>query len=545
MIKNIIREAISDVLEKMIDTPFEFEVKNAPPQFGDFASNVALVGSRFFKKSPRQLAEQIAGELCVNPIFDSVSIDGPGFLNFKVSNDVLLRVVRSILNGDYKVSRDENRSVKVQFEYGSANPTGPFTVGHGRQLVIGDVLSRVFKELGFSVIREMYINDAGRQIKLLGRSLWIRYNQQLGVEELQIPQDGYHGEYLVEIAGRLIDLHGERYKNKWDDKIERLFCNFAVENIMAGMRSDLEQLNCQFDVYFSEKSLISDGTVDGVLKELFNKGLTYEKDGAIWLRVSSFVDDADKVLIRSDGSYTYFLTDIAYHYNKYKRGFHRVYDIWGSDHHGHVSRMVAAMKALGIPDDFLNIILHQFVTLKREGETVKMSTRAGSFVPLKNLVQEVGPDAARYFFAMIDPNTHMVFDIDLAKKQSADNPVYYVQYAHARICSLFRQAKEKGLTFEIGKNLDLLQNPLEKRVMKRLDSFDDALNDVVRTLSPNKLCLYLEGLAYDFHSFYTKCLVINPSEPELSNARLSLARATEIVLSKGLSILGISAPERM
>ncbi|MGE0033605.1 MAG: arginine--tRNA ligase, partial [Pseudothermotoga sp.] len=424
-------------------------------------------------------------------------------------------------------------------------PTGPFTVGHGRQLVIGDVLSNVFRELGYEVTREMYINDAGRQISLLAKSLWVRYNQLLGSQDLEIPEDGYRGEYLIDIAKKLLEEVGETYKNRWDSETESFFKRYAVENILNNMKEDLCTLDCEFDVYFSEKSLIEDGTVQKVLDILREKGFIYEKDGAVWLRVSQFVEDDDKVLIKNDGSYTYFLTDIAYHFNKYSRGFHKIYDIWGSDHHGHIPRMVAAMRALGIEDGFFNVILHQFVTLKRGEEIVRMSTRAGEFVTLRQLIEEVGKDAVRYFFAMIDPNTHMVFDLELAKARSMDNPVYYVQYAHARICSLFEQAKSKSITFNKNEDLDLLNDPAEFAVIRRLDMFEDALHEVEKTLSPNKLTQYLEALAYDFHSFYTKCLVLDPGNPRLSNARLNLAYATLLVLKKGLSLLRVSAPERM
>jgi arginyl-tRNA synthetase len=338
---------------------------------------------------------------------------------------------------------------------------------------------------------------------------------------------------------------GDVYKDRWDSETERFFKRYAVENTLANMKEDLNSLECEFDVYFSETSLIEDGTVQKVLEFLRKKGFIYEKDGAVWLKVSHFVEEEDKVLIKSDGSYTYFLTDIAYHFNKYQRGFHRVYDIWGSDHHGHIPRMIAAMKALDIEDGFFNVILHQFVTLKRGEEIVRMSTRAGEFITLRQLVEEVGKDATRYFFAMIDTSTHMVFDLELAKARSMDNPVYYVQYAHARICSLFEQAKNKSINFNKNSDLELLDDPAEFAVVRRLDLFEDTLHEVEKTLSPNKLTQYLEALAYDFHSFYTKCLVLDPNNPRLSNARLNLAYATLLVLKKGLSLLRVSAPERM
>jgi arginyl-tRNA synthetase len=543
----LLRRLVHDLVEKVLsefDLSYQFEVEVPPEGFGDFSTNAALIGAKHAKRNPMELAEKIAEKLKGEDVFDSVEVARPGFINFRLSRKAYVDVLRQIISNEaYPIRKSE--PMKIQFEYGSANPTGPFTVGHGRQLVIGDVLSNVFKELGHDVTREMYINDAGRQINLLAKSLWVRYNQLLGSQDLEIPEDGYRGEYLIDIAKKLLKEVGDVYKDRWDSETERFFKRYAVENILANMKEDLNSLECEFDVYFSETSLIEDGTVQKVLEFLRKKGFIYEKDGAVWLKVSHFVEEEDKVLIKSDGSYTYFLTDIAYHFNKYQRGFHRVYDIWGSDHHGHIPRMIAAMKALDIEDGFFNVILHQFVTLKRGEEIVRMSTRAGEFVTLRQLVEEVGKDATRYFFAMIDTSTHMVFDLELAKARSMDNPVYYVQYAHARICSLFEQAKNKSINFNKNSDLELLDDPAEFAVVRRLDLFEDTLHEVEKTLSPNKLTQYLEALAYDFHSFYTKCLVLDPNNPRLSNARLNLAYATLLVLKKGLSLLRVSAPERM
>jgi arginyl-tRNA synthetase len=543
----LLRRLVHDLVEKVLSEfglSYQFEVEVPPEGFGDFSTNAALIGAKHAKRNPMELAEKIAEKLKGEDVFDSVEVARPGFINFRLSRKAYVDVLRQIISNEaYPIRKSE--PMKIQFEYGSANPTGPFTVGHGRQLVIGDVLSNVFKELGHDVTREMYINDAGRQINLLAKSLWVRYNQLLGSQDLEIPEDGYRGEYLIDIAKKLLKEVGDVYKDRWDSETERFFKRYAVENILANMKEDLNSLECEFDVYFSETSLIEDGTVQKVLEFLRKKGFIYEKDGAVWLKVSHFVEEEDKVLIKSDGSYTYFLTDIAYHFNKYQRGFHKVYDIWGSDHHGHIPRMIAAMKALDIEDRFFNVILHQFVTLKRGEEIVRMSTRAGEFVTLRQLVEEVGKDATRYFFAMIDTSTHMVFDLELAKARSMDNPVYYVQYAHARICSLFEQAKNKSINFNKNSDLELLDDPAEFAVVRRLDLFEDTLHEVEKTLSPNKLTQYLEALAYDFHSFYTKCLVLDPNNPRLSNARLNLAYATLLVLKKGLSLLRVSAPERM
>jgi arginyl-tRNA synthetase len=315
--------------------------------------------------------------------------------------------------------------------------------------------------------------------------------------------------------------------------------------MIEGMKKTFENMGSRFDSFFSEKSLLEDGTVQEVLDFFKERDLIYEKDGAIWFKVSSFIDEDDKVLIRKDGTLTYFMTDIAYHYKKKQRGFERVYDIWGSDHHGHIPRMKAAMKALGFPDDFLTVILHQFVTLKKEGKILRMSTRAGRFITLDELLNEVGRDATRYFFARIDPSKPLEFDMDLAVKKSMDNPVYYVQYAHARISSLFKQAKEKGVNFNMGSDLELLGNEYERKVMKQLDLFEDVLVDAALSYSPAKLTTYLEELAHSFHIFYTHNTVVDTENPELSNARLNLSKAVQIVIKKGLNLIGVSAPERM
>ncbi|PLV59832.1 arginine--tRNA ligase [Thermotoga sp. KOL6] len=546
MLVDLIREKVTKVITELYQVKIDFEVEIPPKKdFGDLSTNVAMKLAKVLKRNPREIAQEIMRKLEKDHTFSKTETMGPGFINFFLSNEVLQEVVGTILVQKEAYGKENvGDGTKVQFEYGSANPTGPFTVGHGRQIVIGDVLSEVFKELGYDVTREMYINDAGKQIKLLTQSLWVRYNQLLGVEK-EIPEGGYRGEYLVGIAKDLIKEVGDKYKNIWNEEVEALFREIALNRILSSMKDTLKRIGSSFDVYYSEKSLIEDGTVEEVLSFLKEKGLVYEKEGALWLKVSVFIEEDDKVLVRSDGTYTYFMTDIAYHYKKYKRGFKKVYDIWGSDHHGHIPRMKAAMKALEIPDDFFNVILHQFVTLKRGGEVVRMSTRAGEFITLDELLDEVGRDATRYFFAMVDPDTHMVFDIDLAKAKTMDNPVYYVQYAHARISNLFVNAEKKGITFEEGKHLELLGNDEERTLMRNLGMFSTALKETATMFSPNRLTNYLQRLAESFHVFYTKHVIVDPENIPLSNARLNLSLATKIVLKKGLDLLGVSAPERM
>ena len=546
MLKEKVKKELENTFYQLFGEKPHFNLEIPPEGFGDLYSNIALRYGKVLKKNPREIAEDIVKELSKNPLFQKIEIAGPGFINFWFSKSALLEILKKILDlGERAFEKNIGNSLKIQFEYGSANPTGPFTVGHGRQIVIGDVLANVYEILGFDVTRELYLNDAGRQIDLLAYSLWVRYNQVLGREDLEIPEDGYKGEYLIDLARKLVGEWKDKYLNVWNEDVKKIFRRRALEEMVKGMKETIEKIGSKFDVFYSESSLIEDGTVNKVLEFLREKGYIYEKEGATWFKVSEFVDEDDKVLIKRDGSFTYFLTDIAYHYKKYERGFKKVFDIWGSDHHGHINRMKAAMKALGLSDDFLNVIIHQFVTLKKSGEIVKMSTRAGRFITLNELIDEVGVDAVRYFFSMVDPNTHMVFDVDLAKMKTMENPVYYVQYAHARISSLFKNAKEKNIEFVEGENLDLLENEHERKVLRKLDLFDEVLEDVALTFSPHKLTRYLEDLSHDFHVFYTHNTILDPENPKLSNARLNLSLGVQAVIKKGLEILGVEAPDRM
>ena len=546
MLKEKVKKELENTFYQLFGEKPHFNLEIPPEGFGDLSSNIALRYGKVLKKNPREIAEDIVKELSKNPLFQKIEVAGPGFINFWFSKSALLEILKKILDlGERAFEKNIGNSLKIQFEYGSANPTGPFTVGHGRQIVIGDVLANVYEILGFDVTRELYLNDAGRQIDLLAYSLWVRYNQVLGREDLEIPEDGYKGEYLIDLAKKLVGEWKDKYLNVWNEDVKKIFKRRALEEMVKGMKETIEKIGSRFDAFYSESSLIEDGTVNKVLEFLREKGYIYEKEGATWFKVSEFVDEDDKVLIKRDGSFTYFLTDIAYHYKKYERGFKKVFDIWGSDHHGHINRMKAAMKALGLSDDFLNVIIHQFVTLKKSGEMVKMSTRAGRFITLNELIDEVGVDAVRYFFSMVDPNTHMVFDIDLAKMKTMENPVYYVQYAHARISSLFKNAKEKNIEFVEGENLDLLGNEHERKVLRKLDLFDEVLEDVALTFSPHKLTRYLEDLSHDFHVFYTHNTILDPENPKLSNARLNLSLGVQAVIKKGLEILGVEAPDRM
>jgi len=542
----MIRKEIESLLKSFLmesGYEYDFVVEVPEEQFGDFSTNIALVGAKHFKKPPREVAKYFVEKLYGHPMFEEITIAGPGFINFKVSKTFYRNFLENFLRNPSGIWKFKNKG-KILLEYGSANPTGPLTVGHGRQIVIGDVLGNILRYIGYDVTKEMYLNDAGRQIKLLAKSIWARYNQLLGYEE-PIPEDGYRGEYVIDIAKLVLKDHNDKFFRVWNEEVEEVFKDYALREITKMFEKTLEKLDAKFDSVVSEKSLIDDGTVQKVLDILKSKDLVYEHEGAIWFKVSQFENDNDKVLIKSDGSYTYYLTDIAYHYNKFKRGYDIAIDIFGSDHHGHLPRMYAAIKALDIPEDFLIFVLHQFVTLKRGNEIVKMSTRAGEFVTLDELIDEVGKDATRYFFAMVDVNTHLNFDLELAKAQTTDNPVYYVQYAHARISSLFENAQAKGLKFELLNNIELLENEAELRIIKLISTFDDVLERVRDKLSPHYLTDYLENLAASFHKYYADYKIVDTENPELSNARLNLALGVKIIISEGLKLLGVSAPEKM
>lgn len=543
MFKEKLESKINRLLEEfgLKEEEVDFKIEIPPEGYGDLSTNVAFILSRSLKRNPREIAVSISEKLRKDTDYSRVEVAGPGFINVDFSIDYLSSVLTKIFEqpGFWKKQGETN----IQFEFASANPTGPFTVGHGRQAVFGDVLCRVFSSRGFRVQKEMYINDAGRQIGLLGRSLWVRYNQLLGLEE-ELPEDGYQGEYLVEIAKGLVDEVGERFKGCWNDESESFFKKYALEKMLEDILGTLKRLRVDFDNVFYESSLIEDGTVEFVIKSLEGKELIYESEGARWLKVSSFVEDDDKVLVRSNGTNTYFMTDIAYHYNKYERKFKKVFDIWGADHMGHIPRMKAAMKALDIDDDFLNVIIHQYVNLKREGEVVKMSTRRGEFTTLDELVEAVGVDSTRYFFAMFDPDTHMLFDIDLARQKSNDNPVFYVQYANARISNVFRTADEKNVAISAS-SLKLLNTQEDRKIIKLLTIFPEILDSIVTDYRTNRLTSYLEDLSRAFHGYYNKNIIVDPENPALSGARLAMCKALQNILKAGLGLLGVKAPDSM
>jgi arginyl-tRNA synthetase len=548
IVKDNIFEMIFEALNKVDkNLSMDFRVEIPPnEQFGDFSTNVAMINAKNAKTSPRKLAEKIVVFLEENSDVEKVEIAGPGFINLFLSQEFYQQKLMAMLHEEVQSYFHTNlgQKQKIQLEFVSANPTGPLTVGHGRQAVIGDVLSSIYERFGYEVTREYYFNDAGRQMKLLAKSVYIRYNELFGIKE-EIPDGGYKGEYIIDIAKAIKNNEGDKFKEKWNEETESYFLHQAKDEMFKHIKNTLNSMNVHFDVYFSEGSLFTDGTVEKVKTIFREKELIYENDGALWLKVSEFIDEKDKVLIRSDGMPTYFFTDIANHYKKHERGFKKVFDIWGADHHGHIPRMQAAMKALDFDEDFFNVILHQMVTLKQKGEAIKMSTRQGTFITLDELLEMVGRDATRYFYAMVDKDGQLIFDIDLARSTSMDNPVYYVQYAHARICSLIKNAENKGLNFVPGENLQELNSRQDSLFIRDLMLYTDALIEVIQTNSPHKLTNYIHDLASKFHQYYNSNVFVDKENEAVSNARLSLAFATRKVIKDALMLLGVSAPEIM
>ena len=515
---------------------------------GDWATNAAMQWAGAFGERPLEMARRIVSLLPENPLVERVEVAGPGFINFFLSRSWMSGTIEHILElaGDYGRS-DSGGGRRVQVEFVSANPTGPLHVGHGRGAAVGDICARILSFTGWDVEREYYINDAGLQMELLGRSTQSRYFEICGRPgEVPFPEDGYKGGYIFDLARQLLDSEGERYLDIPPGESLPFFTRYANEVILEDIRKTLENFGVKFDVWFSEKSLYDGIKIPKMLETLKKNGFAFDADGATWFKATAFSDDKDRVLIRSNGVPTYFASDIAYHKNKYDRGFDMVIDVWGADHHGYIPRMKAAVQALGRKEEDLQILLIQFVNLHRGGQQVSMSTRSGEFVTLEEVIDEVGVNATRYFFAMRRSDSHLDFDLDLAKSASTDNPVFYVQYAHARIHSIFREAAARGVAMPKPSEVDLslLVEPEETSLVKRLSAFPGEVEKAAADLAPHMIVFYAYDLAGDFHSFYNAHRVLGVG-PELEGARLVLSEATRVVLANALSLLGISAPEKM
>lgn len=511
---------------------------------GDFSTNLAMQLTRILRQNPRKIAEAIVGGIDLPGLVERVEIAGPGFINFYLVPGWLNRVLPAIQEEDADYGKSNaGGGERVQVEFVSANPTGLLHMGNARGGALGDTLAAVLNEAGYVCDKEYYINDAGNQVENLGKSVEARYFELLGRDDYQIPEDGYHGKDIIATAQRLLDEKGESLVDLSEAERRELMKNYALKEKVAGIRGSLENFGVVFDNWFSEQSLHDAGSVHEVVDILREKGVVYEKDGAQWLRATDWGEEKDEVLVRSNGTPTYFAADIAYHRDKFERGYKRLINIWGADHHGHVARLKGAMTALGYPGDDITVILMQLVRLYRGGEIVKMSKRSGKYVTLDELIEEVGKEAARFFFIMRSPDSALDFDLDLAKAESSDNPVYYVQYAHARICSILSVAGGKTPK-AADVDLSLLTEENERVLIRKLAEWPQEVADAARELAPYHLAYYAKELANAFHSFYNSCKVLT-DDAALRDARLALVDCTRITLRNVLTLLGLSAPERM
>ncbi len=579
--KEKVKEKVkSAVIDAFGVEPPQFKVEKPKDEnLGDLATNVAFLLAKNLRENPADIAGELAQLLSRDPDFEKVSAVR-GFVNFTFSRDFLLQELKDLLlRGQEYYREDVGKGKRVQLEFVSANPTGPLHLGHGRGAVVGDALARIMSFFGFDITREYYINDAGRQVYMLGVSIFYRYLQLFNKEkeypdiEKLFEEEGYKGEYVVELAKELKEAVGDalledarkafkklaehpfpfpkNYLGKFDptkgDKVE-LCSLFGLDAMVWEIKKDLEDMGIEFDVWFSERSLYEQGLVEKMIQTLSEKGLTYEKDGALWLKTSDFGDDKDRVLRKSDGSYTYFASDIAYHWNKFQRGFEKVIDLWGSDHYGYIPRVKASLKMLGVPEDWLEVYLIQIVKLFKGGEEVKMSKRSGNFVTLRELMGEVGSDAVRFVFLTKRSDTPLDFNVDLVKEKSSENPVFYVQYAHARISGVFREFRERFSKDpekeDLIPYLKNLKEEAEFKLIKKVLMFKDELVDVAIKRDPHLITYALIDLAGTFHSYYNHHRVIG-SEEGIMLGRLALLKAVRECLRVGLKLIGVSAPEKM
>lgn len=552
----MLKRRIAAVIEGSLDVcrakgimPRDIEIKpivETPREegFGDYSTNIAFFLAPKLRKSPQAIAGMLAETMVLGDLCDKVEVAGKGFINFYIKDDTWRQALKDVWDGGIaSLYPDVGCGRKVLIEFVSSNPTGPLHIGHGRGAAVGDVVSNLMKKTGYDVAKEYYVNDAGKQIQTLGESTFLRWLELKG-ETVEYAENLYQGEYVKEIAGLVI----EKGLDIPDDRNEAIkaMASFASAVVMKSIEDDLEAFGVRFDNYFKESSLHSRGAVDETLEFLKEKGYAYEKDSALWFRTSLFEKDEDRVLIKSDGEKTYFASDIAYHRDKLDRGFDTLVDIWGSDHHGYIPRMKASLQAFGKDKDALKVMLIQFVTLLKDGKPVGMSTRSGEFTTLREVLDEVGKDAARFFFLMRKSDAHLEFDLDLAKKTSNENPVYYVQYAHARIESIFRVAREAGIAPESLQRADvnLLTLKDEINLIRSILQYFSVLEGSSRSFEPHRVTFYLLDLVGKFHSYYNKARVLGDNQ-DLSLARLLLLNILQGIIRDGLHILGVSAPEKM
>jgi arginyl-tRNA synthetase len=586
-LKHALEKLVADALQRLheddiLSEPFEGQVQithTKNKDHGDFACNVAMQLAKLAKRNPREIAQALIERLPAMEALVKAEIAGPGFINFFIDPSAGRSVIGTVLEAGEAYGRSEvGKGQRVQVEFVSANPTGPLHVGHGRGAAYGATVADLLEAIGCEVHREYYVNDAGRQMDILATSVWLRYLELAG-EELVFPSNGYKGDYVWDIGATLHREHGDDYRHSIVDVYEgvpadepeggdkevhidaliakakqllgdnryRYVFELGLNTILDNIRADLEAFGVTYEEWYSERGLTESGSVNKMLERLRDSGHIYEKDGALWFKSSDFGDEKDRVVQRDNGQTTYFASDIAYHMEKLERGFDHVIDVWGADHHGYVPRVRAALKALGDDDSKLEVLLVQFANLYSQGEKMQMSTRSGEFVTLRELRQEVGADAARFFYVMRKCEQHLDFDLDLAKSQSSDNPVYYIQYAHARIHSVLRQMDEKGMSHDIAvgaRHLDLLTESHEEDLINRLGRFPEVVESAALNREPHQLVHFLRDLANAFHTYYNAHQFLVDAE-ELRSARLNLCLAARQVINNGLRLLGVSAPEEM
>ncbi len=558
LVRNRLMEMLSDAISPLLPTvagsppgPFaiELDIPNLA-QHGDYATNVAFSLTRQLRRNPRDIAALIVSNINdPDRIIERTEIAGPGFINFFIKHSAWHEILQEILSDPTAYGRqDLGKGKRVQVEFVSANPTGPLHIGHGRGAATGDVLANILTACGYQVEREYYINDAGNQMDTLGRSLYYRYRQSLG-EDVAFPEGHYQGDYMRDLAREFVEQEGTGFQKSPLDEVLSVFTRFAASRILNGIKDDLDRFGVHFDQWFSEQSLHDSDALLGTIEALAARGFVYESDSARWFRSTAFGDEKDRVVIRSNGVSTYFAADLAYHRDKFERGFDTVIDIWGADHHGYVERVLAGVQALGRERDDLRIILVQLVNLLRAGKPVAMSTRAGEFVTLREVIDEVGKDAARFIFLTRRSDSPLDFDLEVAKSQSNDNPVYYVQYAHARLCSIFEVAEQRGIAYRrpTGMNsypFPRLVLPEELNLIKLLGEYPQVLAKCTAALESHFIPYYLHELVSHFHSYYNQNRIIS-EDLELTAARLAMADAIRLVVRNAMGLLGVSAPEKM
>ena len=578
-LQDLLKKCIQDLIDKGLISEMPSKVRldhTKDKSHGDYATNVALMLAKQAKTSPLELAKIIINQLEDVNFIKKTEIAGPGFINFFLSDASSTSIVSEIIELGKTYGKSEiGKGQSILLEYVSANPTGPLHVGHGRGAAYGATVSNLLRNIGFKVDNEYYVNDAGRQMDILTVSIFLRYLVLCG-EQVRFPDNGYQGQYINDIAVDIADKNGESFKQSADIVFENIckdgleggdkeshideliarakdllgsdFQNIfkvGIETILGGIKDDLADFGVRFEKWFSEQSLIDSGLSESCITRLKDSGHIYKKDGALWFKTTNYGDEKDRVVVRDNGNHTYFASDIAYHLEKLERGYDKIINVWGADHHGYIPRVKASIGALGHKPDKLEILLVQFANLYRGGQKVQMSTRSGSFVTLEDLRKEVGNDAARFFYILRKSEQHMDFDLDLAKSKTNENPVFYIQYAHARICSVFRQANEKGFESNLeDANLSLLTEEVEKNILRELSRYKSVIESAAIQYEPHQLAYYLRDLATQFHSYYNACTFILEDQ-DLTQARLSLIHAAKQILRNGLSILGVGAPESM